>query len=89
MDTIQELDQWTSRVLNQRQSIRLNRPGLKPIARLLSIDDMKTQSKQTPQIPSIKAYCDGLFWAEYFNSMLKCWEPLVDPCLLNILHEQV
>lgn len=57
----------------------------------MSLDEKKFTSNLSPQqlIPTFKAIMEGLFWAEYFNSMLKCWEPLIDPVSYNLLYEQV
>lgn len=57
----------------------------------MSLEESKPRSKQTPLVllPTIKAISEGLIWGEYFNSMLKCWEPLVDPISFTLLHEQV
>lgn len=38
---------------------------------------------------TVKTYAEGLLWGDYFNSMLKCWEPLFEPFSGAIIHEQV
>ena len=38
---------------------------------------------------SSKHYASGLLWADYFNNMLKCWEPLVEPLSFVTAYEEV
>jgi hypothetical protein len=84
---------WTTKVFSQRQSFRVPNSSSAPrsLARILSLEDPKPKSKQSPSvsIPTVKALCECLLWGEYFNSMLKCWEPLLDPFVATFLHEQV
>ena len=37
----------------------------------------------------LRFYLDWLVWGEYFNSLKKCWEPLVEPCSIDFLYEKV
>jgi hypothetical protein len=92
VETNPELDLWTSKVLSQRQSFRFpnSNTGPKSLIRVLSLEDPKPRTNKQSQLTStIKSFCECLLWGEYFNSMLKCWEPLLDPFVASLLYEQV
>jgi hypothetical protein len=65
-------------------------------SRALSMDDtsrqvgaVKVDDEERNAWPIVKGYAEGLLWGDYFNSMLKCWEPLVEPFSGALLCEQV
>ena len=37
----------------------------------------------------VKVHVRAQFWIDYFNDLLKCWEPFLDPVSLVALLEQV
>lgn len=54
----------------------------------LSVTQAADSSPKNLRVSS-KYYASGLLWADYFNNMLKCWEPLVEPLALVIAYEEV
>lgn len=40
-------------------------------------------------LPEMKVYGETLLWGDYYNNLLKCWEPFVEPLSLIIIHEKV
>lgn len=104
VDVNAELQQWTSKLPPmQRRSTRnlmaqnsLDLPETGPHStRAMSLDEggkyasARFDIEDRKALPIIKAYVEGLLWADYFNSMLKCWEPLVEPFSGALLYEQV
>lgn len=49
------------------------------------------KKKENPVLllPEVKVYGEALLWADYYNNLLKCWEPLVEPLSLILIHEKV
>ena len=64
------------------------------LARTITVDEIhfpgnKSSNSAQASNGKVKAYLQGLLWGDYFNSMLKCWEPLFEPFSGALLHEQV
>jgi hypothetical protein len=63
------------------------------MSRSLSIDEFsgesKVKSNPTLQLSEYKCYAETFFYVDYFNNMLKCWEPLIEPLSAIVMHEQV
>jgi hypothetical protein len=49
------------------------------------------KKKENPVLllPEVKVYGETLLWADYYNNLLKCWEPFVEPLSIIIIHEKV
>ena len=49
------------------------------------------KKKENPVLllPEVKVYGETLLWADYYNNLLKCWEPFVEPLSLIVIHEKV
>ena len=49
------------------------------------------KKKENPVLllPEVKVYGETLLWGDYYNNLLKCWEPFVEPLSLIIIHEKV
>ena len=90
-DVNAELQQWSNKLpLMQRRSTR--QPSF--MSRTMSIDESRYPGgRGMGNLPvsksTVKTYAEGLLWGDYFNSMLKCWEPLFEPFSGAIIHEQV
>ena len=49
----------------------------------------KKKANPALQLPQVKIYGETLFWGDYYNNLLKCWEPFVEPLSLIVIHEKV
>jgi hypothetical protein len=49
------------------------------------------KKKENPvlSLPEVKMYGETLVWADYYNNLLKCWEPFVEPLSVIAIHEKV
>jgi hypothetical protein len=55
----------------------------------LRLDAITEKENTLNSLSRVRMYGEMLVWAEYFNSMLKCWEPLLEPLSVGGLYEQV
>lgn len=70
----------------------LTSPNPRRIYRGVSIDDLsqkKLSSNPTLELSHYKCYAETYLFVDYFNNMLKCWEPLIEPVAVILMHEQV
>lgn len=49
----------------------------------------KKKANPVLELPEVKMYGETLLWADYYNNLLKCWEPLVEPMSFIVIHEKV
>jgi hypothetical protein len=49
----------------------------------------KKKVNPVAQLPEVKVYGETLLWADYYNNLLKCWEPFVEPLSVIVCHEKV
>ena len=54
-----------------------------------TIVEKKVGEKLKEQPTPFKCHVTSYLWADYFNIMKKCWEPLLERCMVTLLHEQV
>ena len=91
----QELAKLTS--LAQLQLVQAARPdasaaaagGIASSASASSSAAGDSQGEATGSYLDVMGFGKGVVWAEYFNNMKKCWEPLMEKVVGNVLVEKV
>jgi hypothetical protein len=72
-----------------QQQPQLNHAFSPELKRRKSVIYIDEQENQPLKDHSIKYYGSGLLWSDYFNNMLKCWEPLLEPFTVAVIYEEV
>lgn len=82
--------------VQRRDSLTQELARLKSIAQyqtgltgMPSIFHMSGADAQALSKQEVMNFSKGTVWAEYFNNMRKCWEPLLEKLVATILYEKV
>lgn len=70
--------------LGRLKSIAQYQFGMMGMASALAGADGKAVAKQ-----DLMTFAKVTLWAEYFNNMRKCWEPLLEKTIATVLYEKV
>ena len=54
-----------------------------------SVFNSASNSSKAMTKQEMMTFSKGTFWAEYFNNMRKCWEPLLEKVVATLLYEKV